>query len=257
MVDSITPATDDELREHVAAQIGVVDRWPVQREAFTQWVIEDCMRGPQPDWGALGVTISNDVAGFERAKLRLLNGAHSSLAYLGSLAGYETVAQAMRDSQLAAFVRSLMIEDIAPSIAAPRGLDIADYIERVLRRFRNPALRHRLSQIAWDGSQKLPFRLFGTVMDAIESQRPLARLCVPIAAWFHFIRRKALRGERTVDPLAKQLFEIGQSCTGEAAHDVRTFLELTVFPQALRTNAAFVTDLSRAYAQLLEHVRQP
>ena len=257
MVDSITPATDDALREHVAARIGLADRWPVQREAFTQWVIEDCMRGPQPDWAAIGVTISTDVAGFERAKLRLLNGAHSSLAYLGSLAGYETVAQAMRDPQLATFVRTLMIEDIAPSVAAPRGLELAGYIETVLRRFRNPALRHQLSQIAWDGSQKLPFRLFGTVMDAIEAQRPPARLCMPIAAWFHFIRRKALRGERAVDPLAKQLFEIGQSCNGEAAHDVRAFLELSVFPEALRGNAAFFTELSRAYGQLLEQRRQP
>jgi fructuronate reductase len=255
MVDSITPATDDALREHVAAQLGVVDQWPVQREAFTQWVIEDCMRGPQPDWATIGVTISNDVAGFERAKLRLLNGAHSSLAYLGSLAGYETVADAMRDQQLATFVRSLMVEDIAPSVVAPRGLDLPAYIETVLRRFRNPALRHLLSQIAWDGSQKLPFRLFGTVLDAIEAQRPLARLCVPIAAWFHFVRRKALRGERVVDPSAEQLFEIAQACNGEAAHDVRAFLELSVFPRSLRGNAAFVTELTRAYAQLLEQGR--
>jgi fructuronate reductase len=258
MVDSITPATDTALRDLVAERLGVVDRWPVQREAFTQWVIEDCMRGPQPDWAAIGVTITNDVAGFERAKLRLLNGAHSSLAYLGSLAGYETVAQAMRDPQLASFVRSLMIEDIAPSVAAPRGLEVPDYIEAVLQRFRNPALRHLLSQIAWDGSQKLPFRLFGTVLDAIEARRPLSRLCLPIAAWFHFIRRKALLGERAVDPLADQLFAIGAACTDEAAHDVPMFLALArVFPQALATNAGFAAALADAYAQLLQQGRQP
>ena len=258
MVDSIAPATDAALRERIAEQLGTVDRWPVQREAFAQWVIEDCMRGPQPDWTTLGVTITNDVAGFERAKLRLLNGAHSSLAYLGSLAGYETVAQAMRDPQLAAFVRTLMEEDIAPSVVAPRGLDVADYIESVLRRFRNPALRHLLSQIAWDGSQKLPFRIFGTVQDAIQARRPLARLCMPIAAWFHFIRRKALQGERAVDPQAEQLFVIGTACNGAAAHDVRAFLALDrIFPATLATNAEFVTALTNAYAQLLQHVRQP
>lgn len=258
MVDSIAPATDAALRDRIAKQLGTPDSWPVQREAFTQWVIEDCMRGPQPDWAAVGVTITSDVAGFERAKLRLLNGAHSSLAYLGSLAGYETVAQAMRDPQLAAFVRNLMVEDIAPSVAAPRGFDVADYIESVLRRFRNPALRHLLSQIAWDGSQKLPFRIFGTVQDAIQARRPLARLGVPIAAWFHFIRRKAQLGERAIDPQAQQLFEIGAACNGEAAHDVRAFLALErVFPATLATNAEFVTALTNAYAQLLQHVRQP
>jgi fructuronate reductase len=258
MVDSITPATDAALRDQVAERLGTVDRWPVQREAFTQWVIEDCMHGPQPDWAAIGVTITSDVAGFERAKLRLLNGAHSSLAYLGSLAGYATVAEAMRDPQLASFVRSLMIEDIAPSFVAPRGLDVAEYIESVLRRFRNPALRHLLSQIAWDGSQKLPFRIFGTVQDAIEARRPLGRLCMPIAAWFHFIRRRARRDERATDPLAEQLFEIGAACTGEAAHDVRAFLALDrVFPAALATNAEFVATLTDAYAQLLQQGRQP
>jgi fructuronate reductase len=258
MVDSIAPATDTALRDRVAERLGTVDRWPVQREAFTQWVIEDCMRGPQPDWAAIGVTITSDVAGFERAKLRLLNGAHSSLAYLGSLAGYATVAEAMRDPQLASFVRSLMSEDIAPSVVAPRGLDVAEYIESVLRRFRNPALRHLLSQIAWDGSQKLPFRIVGTVQDAIESNRPLGRLCMPIAAWFHFIRRKAQQGERVTDPLAEQLFRIGTACTGEAAHDVRAFLTLDrVFPAALVTNAGFVATLIDAYAQLPQQGRQP
>jgi len=258
MVDSITPATDTALRDRVAEQLGTVDRWPVQREAFTQWVIEDCMRGPQPDWAAIGVTITSDVAGFEHAKLRLLNGAHSALAYLGSLAGYETVAQAMRDPQLASFVRSLMIDDIAPSIVAPRGLEVAAYIESVLRRFRNPALRHLLSQIAWDGSQKLPFRIFGTVQDAIAARRPLARLCLPIAAWFHFIRRKAQQGERATDPLAEQLFQIGVACTADAAHDVRAFLTLDrVFPAALAANAEFVAALGDAYAQLLQQMRQP
>jgi fructuronate reductase len=258
MVDSITPATDTALRDLVADRLGVTDRWPVQREAFTQWVIEDSMRGPQPDWASIGVTITNDVAGFERAKLRLLNGAHSSLAYLGLLAGHEFVAQSMRDPQLASFVRTLMIEDIAPSVSAPRGLDVADYVESVLRRFRNPALRHLLSQIAWDGSQKLPFRLFGTVLDAIEEQRPLARLCTPIAAWLQFVRRKARDGEMLVDPLAEQLLEIGRACTGDAAHDVTMFLSVDrVFPRTLAAKAGFVAALTDAYAQLLQQRRQP
>ncbi len=134
----------------------------------------------------------------------------------------------------------------------------AGYIESVLRRFRNPALRHLLSQIAWDGSQKLPFRIFGTVLDAIEARRPLARLCVPIAAWFHFVRRKALRGERAVDPLAEQLFEVGAACTGDAVHDVRAFLALDrVFSAPLAANAGFVAALTNAYAELLQQRRQP
>jgi fructuronate reductase len=130
---------------------------------------------------------------------------------------------------------------------------VPGYIESILRRFRNPALRYQLVQIAGDSSQKLPFRLLGTVRDAIDARRPLDRLCLPIAAWFHFIRRKALAGERAVDPLADELFAIGTACTGEAAHDVRAFLTLDrVFPASLAGHAGFVQALSAAYAQLLQ-----
>jgi fructuronate reductase len=251
MVDSLTPATDDALRTRVAERLGVEDRWPVQREAFTQWVVEDDLRGPHPDWAALGVTVTDDVAAFERAKLRLLNGAHSTLAYMGSLAGCETVADAMRDASLAQFVRTLMIEDIAPSLRAPRGLDIARYIEAILQRFRNPALRHMLSQIAWDGSQKLPFRLLGTIREALAAGRRVERLCTPLAAWMQFIRRKASEGDRLVDPLAPQLLALGAACTGEPSHDVRLFLGLdAVFPPDLARSDEFVAAVTGAYGRL-------
>ncbi|MGH8178279.1 MAG: mannitol dehydrogenase family protein [Steroidobacter sp.] len=251
MVDSITPATDDALRTRVAAHLGIEDRWPVQRESFLQWVVEDSMRGPTPDWASIGVTITNDVAGFERAKLRLLNGAHSSLAYLGLLAGRETVAEAMRDPALAEFIERLMYEDIAPGIAAPRGLDVSGYIESILQRFRNPSIRHLLSQIAWDGSQKLPIRLLGTISDALAAGRSIDRLCISIAAWFHFIRRKAADGERVNDPLAELLFDVGAAATGEARNDVNAFVSLEkIFPRSLAREPAFVTGLASAYQSL-------
>ena len=245
MVDSITPATNDELRTLITQSLGVVDRWPVQREFFTQWVIEDDLRGPQPDWTAIGVTITDDVKGFERAKLRLLNGAHSTLAYVGSLAGHETVSDAMRDPALARFVATLMTSDIMPTVHAPRGLSLSDYIAAVLRRFRNPTIRHLLSQIAWDGSQKLPFRLLGTIRDGLARGQSIARLAVPVAAWMHFIRRKALRGERATDPLADELLAIGPVA------DAKTFLALEkMFPRDLAADARFVTAVEHAYAKL-------
>ena len=250
MVDSITPATDDALRKTLARELGVRDRWPVQREAFTQWVIEDDLRGPQPDWQAMGVTITDDVHGFERVKLRLLNGAHSTLAYVGSLCGYETVAEAMNDATLGHFVETMMERDIASTLIAPRGLDITAYIAAILRRFRNPAIRHLLAQIAWDGSQKLPFRLLGTITDQLETGHSIDRLATPIAAWMHFIRRKALRGELATDPLAKELFAIGAKTSGDA-HDVNAFLELKqVFPTRLSDHPVFVRTLRRIYERL-------
>ena len=248
MVDSITPATDAALRSRVAQTLGLQDAWPVQRERFVQWVVEETDFAKQPDWASAGVTLSPDVSAHERAKLRLLNGAHSTLAYLGLLAGLETVAQAMAEPALRAFVERLMLEDIQPTLAVPGSDELAAYRQSILQRFENPAIRHHLAQIAWDGSQKLPIRILGTIVDAIRAHRPLARLALPIAAWMHFIRRQAAAATPIVDPLHEQLAACGQSATGDSRHDLPMFLNLPgVFPASLARNAEFVYALGGAY----------
>jgi fructuronate reductase len=251
MVDSITPATTDALRKHVNSALGIEDRWPVQRESFVQWVLEDRLAKGGPDWASAGVVVTQDVAAYDRAKLRLLNGAHSSLAYLGLLAGHETVVQAMADTRLSSFVTTMMKDDIVPTLRALPGLDLNAYVDVILQRFRNPAIQHALAQIAWDGSQKLPFRLLGTIGDRLEAGRPVARLCVPVAAWMHFVRRRASNGERVVDPLSERLFEIGRACKRRAVSDVPLFLALeTVFSPALVRATSFMDALTRTYDEL-------
>jgi fructuronate reductase len=247
MIDSITPATDAALRTRVIQTLELQDAWPIQRERFVQWVVEETDFATQPDWASIGVTLSRDVSAHERAKLRLLNGAHSTLAYLGLLAGLETVAQAMAEPALRAFIERLMLEDIQPTLAAPRGEELAAYRESILQRFENPAIRHQLAQIAWDGSQKLPIRILGTITDAIRAHRPLARLAVPVAAWMHFIRRQAT-APQIVDPLHELLAACGQSAMGESQHDLPLFLNLPgVFPASLARNAEFIYALADAY----------
>ena len=251
MVDSITPATDDALRERVEKATGLSDAWPIQREAFTQWVVEDVLGDSAPDLASVGVTLTDDVRGFERAKLRLLNGVHSTIAYAGLLKGHETVFQAISDPGLAKLAEDLMVQDIIPTLTAPRGLDLAAYAQAILARFRNPEIRHLLSQIAWDGSQKLPFRILGTVADALEAGRSVDRLALPLAAWMHVIRRRAAEGAKIVDPLADRLVETAAACTGDAAGDVAQFLKLEpVFNRDLAGNAVFVAALEKAYAAL-------
>lgn len=250
MVDSITPATDDALREHVSAALGCVDAWPVQRETYTQWVIEDAFRRGRPPLELAGATLSRDVAGHDRAKLRLLNGAHSSLAYVGSLLDLQTVREAMATAPLARFVERLMRESIAPVIALPAGLDADQYIDAILERFRNPAIAHRLSQIAWDGSQKLPVRLLSTIAESPATGRDIGALCLPIAAWMQFVRRQARRGVELVDPLAAQLATLGRGTTGDAAHDVSAFLQLDAVFGTLAGDARFAAALRAAYFAL-------
>jgi fructuronate reductase len=251
MVDSITPATTDALKNSVEQALGLRDHWPVQREAFAQWVIEDTFRGEAPDWASVGVTLTNDVVGYDRAKLRLLNGAHSTFAYVGLLSGHQTVADAMKDEGLRGFVQTLMTEDILPTLTAPRGLDLHAYIASIIKRFRNPNTHHALAQIAWDGSQKLPFRVLGTIRDALAQGRRIDRLCVPIAAWMHFVRRAAISNERVKDPLAASLLDVARSCEGRGETDTPRFLTLhTVFPPDLRTDPRFTQALTAAYDRM-------
>ena len=251
MVDSITPATDDALRARVEAATGLTDAWPIQREAFTQWVVEDVLGDNAPDLASVGVTLTDDVRGFERAKLRLLNGVHSTIAYAGLLKGHETVFEAISDPALARIAEDLMVHDIIPTLTAPRGLDLQAYAQAILGRFRNPEIRHLLSQIAWDGSQKLPFRILGTVADALAAGRPVDRLALPLAAWMHFVRRRVAEGVKIVDPLADRLVETAAACTGDAKADVAQFLKLEpVFSRDLAGNATFVAALEKAYGDL-------
>ncbi|MFL5296814.1 MAG: mannitol dehydrogenase family protein [Phenylobacterium sp.] len=251
MVDAITPATDEAVRAEAARRLGLDDAWPIQRERFCQWVVEDVLGPDAPTFAEAGVTITSDVAAHERAKLRLLNGAHSTLAYVGLLRGHDTVAQAMADPPLAAFVETLMPRDIAPTLRPTAGLDLDRYIGDILARFRNPAIAHRLSQIAWDGSQKLPIRLFATIEDTLAAGRPLDRLAVGVAAWMAFIRRQARAEAEIVDPLAPELTRLGRAATGEPAHDVALFLSLTaVFPTPLAAEPSFRHALETAYAAL-------
>jgi fructuronate reductase len=251
MVDSITPATDDALRTRAAKATGVQDAWPVQREPFTQWVVEDVPVMRDADWRSVGVTLSKDVGIYDRAKLRLLNGAHSTLAYVGLLRGHESVADAMRDEQLAQFVELFMTEDLSPSLGPEPGLDVEHYISAVLARFRNPGIRHLLSQIAWDGSKKLPVRLVVTIGEAMRAGRPIHRFLIPIAAWMRFIMRQAKAGVPIVDPDAVRLASIGSACSGDARADLLRFAACdSVLPHALMSDEQFRKDLEAAYDRL-------
>ncbi len=251
MVDSITPATDADLIARVAAESGLYDAWPVQRERFTQWVIEDVPAVRVADWAAAGVTLARDVSVYDRAKLRVVNGAHSALAYLGLLRGHVTVAEAMRDPQLAQFVERMLREEVAPSLRASESLDVVAYIEAALERFRTPSIKHQLAQIAWDGSKKLPVRLLPSVVDAMAAGRSFARLVLALAAWMRFVVGRARAGAELTDPQADRLLAVGRACIDEPQQDVAGFLSLEdIFPPALAGGAEFRLAVMNAYRAL-------
>jgi fructuronate reductase len=210
MVDSITPASDAALYAAVAETIGLEDRAAVQREQFAQWVIEDIVP-LGPDLAGAGATLTSDVAGYEKAKLRILNGAHSTLAYLGLLRGHASVAEAMADAPLAGFVDAMIRRDIVPMLPAVPGLDLDAYRAAVLARFRNPAIVHRLDQIAMDGSQKLPYRLGDTLAANRAAGRMPAHVVAAIGGWVAFLIVRSRAGVAIADPAGARL--------AAAAHD--------------------------------------
>ena len=187
MVDRIVPATTDADRAEAAALLGVRDEATVVAEPDSHWVIEDDFAGPRPPWELAGALLVPDVAPYEIMKLRVVNGAHSALAYLGGLAGHEYIAAAAADPDLAGYVERLLAEDVAPTLTPPAGIDLAAYQARQLPRFANPALRHRTAQVAMDGSQKLPQRLLGTISDRFAAGAEPIWASLAVAAWMRHV----------------------------------------------------------------------
>ncbi|HEY6458043.1 MAG TPA: mannitol dehydrogenase family protein [Steroidobacteraceae bacterium] len=205
MVDRIVPATTAADLNWLDSQLGVHDAAAVMSEPFRQWVIEDRFAGPRPPWEVGGAQWVSRVGPYETAKLRMLNGAHSALAYIGLARGHELVAQAIADPSLAALINVLMREEAARSFTPAPGQDLGTYADQLLARFANQARPHRLRQIAMDGSQKIPQRWLDTLRIAQSQGRCCAALLQALGAWIAY-----LRGDRfTVeDPAAQELAQL-------------------------------------------------
>ncbi|NDV02510.1 mannitol dehydrogenase family protein [Pseudoroseicyclus tamaricis] len=250
MVDRIVPATTEDDIAKVEELTGRHDAAPVMHEPFRQWVVEESFVGPRPDLGAVGVELVEDVTPFEHMKLRCLNGTHSALAYLGYLAGAETIADTVARQPLAAYVRHLWAEEILPVLTAPPGTSLEDYAEALFARYANPAIRHRTWQIAMDGSQKLPQRILGTVAETLAAGREPKGLYLAIAAWMAYTSGRDLSGAPidVRDPLAERL----AACwPGEPAEVVARYLALEdVFAEGT-DRAALQAGLTEALTMLL------
>ncbi len=230
MVDRIVPRNDDLT--------------VVTAEPFFDWAIEDDFAAGRPDWTVYGARFVAQAEPFEKLKLRMVNGAHSTIAYLGVVAGWATVDRAIREPALRRAVDAMMREEIEPTLHGLADLDLAAYRARLLDRFANPALAHQTRQIAMDGSQKIPQRLLGTVRDRLAAGAPIDRLALAVAAWLHFLRGidEAGRPYTIDDPLAGALATLG-----DAAHALCGFAP--VFGE-LGREPRFVAPVARALEAL-------
>ncbi|WP_136518052.1 mannitol dehydrogenase family protein [Cellulomonas telluris] len=257
MVDRIVPATTEAHHAEAEALLGLRDEGLVVGEPFFQWVVEDAFAGPRPAWERAGATLTQDVAPYERAKLRVLNATHSTLAYLGALRGHATIAEAVADPDLAAVARALVDEDVLPTLTAPDGMDLPAYRDSVLHRFANPATGHTTVQVAMDGSQKLPVRLLGTVADRLAAGAVPHAAATAFAGWVAYVRAASegglVVGGRTValdDPLAPVLAEAAAGSPEEAVDGVLALRQVVPADVAASTEfrsaaVAALRDLTR------------
>ena len=159
MVDRIVPATTAELRTRVASLLGTRDDIPVSAEPFTMWAIEDSFAAGRPAWEAGGAVFTDEVGRYEQMKVRMLNGTHSLIAYLGALSGAATIPAAVGIDRIHRAARGVMRDEYEPSIDLPSDIDVRAYEDELFERFANTALGHRTSQVGTDGSVKLRQRI--------------------------------------------------------------------------------------------------
>ena len=247
MVDRIVPATTEADRAELTARLGYADAWPVVTEPFSQWVIEDRFPLGRPAWERAGAIFARDVAPFETMKLRLLNGSHSTLAYLGLLLGLDTVAEAMAHAPLRQFVTDLARLELAPTLTLPVGQDGDAYLASLHRRFANPSVRHQLVQIAADGSQKLPQRLLAAAHERLAAGAGVARIATVIAGWIACWRRAAAGDARfrLADPLADALRQAASD-----PHPAREFLRLAGQGGTITGTSAFCALVDAGLADI-------
>ena len=255
MVDRIVPAATPASLDHAAGLLGLRDEAAVSAEAFAQWVIEDDFAAGRPNWEIAGAELVRDVRPYQELKLRLLNGAHSAIAYLGALLGLSYVADVMADPALARFVERLMLDEIAPLTVAPSGFDVEAYARALLRRFENRSLRHRTLQIAADGSQKIPVRWLPVLREARRRGLPARHLVTALAAWLRFLagRDEAGRELPLDDPLAARLRAAAAPVANDPAALGRMVLEIDeVFGDDLRRDAALVDQLTAVLTRITQ-----
>ena len=254
MVDRIVPATTDADREAIRAAAGYDDAWPIMTEPFTQWVIEDKFASGRPAFELAGTQMVEDVEPFELMKLRMLNGSHSTMAYLGYLSGYQYVNEAISDPAMHKLIHGLMTEEAMPTLPMGKA-ELSAYRDQLLTRFANPALKHRTWQIAMDGSQKLPQRLLGTITDRLLGGQPIARLALGVAAWMRYVTGIDEQGSpiEVKDPLAARCRAIADASGQDATSLADGLLAITeIFGTSLPDNPAFRTTVTGHLASLFE-----
>lgn len=255
MVDRIVPAaTLDTLNEIQDSLGGMFDPCGIACEPFIQWVIEDNFVTNRPNWDEVGAEFVDDVVPYEEMKLRMLNGSHSFLAYLGYLAGYEHINDCMNDANYKNATLNLMMQQQAPTLQVPEHVDLTQYAKKLIERFSNPSLKHRTWQIAMDGTQKLPQRMLDSIRWHIKHNSDFSLLALGVAGWMRYVGAIDDNHHKidVCDPMSEQI-EALVGASKDGVERVEALLSLkAVFNTDLPNNPLFKQTVTEHYLALMQ-----
>jgi mannitol 2-dehydrogenase len=264
MVDRITPRTTEREREVIAENFGVIDRAPVVSEPFRQWVLEDTFANGRPEWELVGAQITSDVVPYEKTKMRLLNGGHSSIGYAADLLGYGYIADAARDPLLRKLLTAFM-QEVRQTVGVVAGINLDEYCDLIVSRFSNTAIADQVSRICSDGSAKMVKFIVPSLRDLLEEQGDPRVLPFVLASWLHYLRGRDENGRAMTisDPsvaLMKPFLDMGGSDAGFALSVRPLFGDLaTTHPEVVNRVQRCLDDLRKrgvcaAVSRILELV---
>ncbi|WP_223414264.1 MULTISPECIES: mannitol dehydrogenase family protein [unclassified Pseudomonas] len=251
MVDRITPMTSTEHRLQLADKHAVDDAWPVVCEPFVQWVLEDKFVNGRPAWEKVGVQFTDDVTPYEEMKIKLLNGSHLALTYLGFLKGYRFVHETMNDPLFVRYMRAYMDLDVTPQLSPVPGIDLTDYKNTLVERFSNQAIADQLERVCSDGSSKFPKFTIPTINRLIADGRETKRAALVVAAWALYLKGVDENGDTYAIPDPRAAF-----CQALVADDALMAQRLLgveeIFGTAIAHSPEFVAAFERCCNSLRE-----
>ncbi|PSW22037.1 fructuronate reductase [Photobacterium sanctipauli] len=253
MVDRIVPAATAETLAEITELVGIEDPCGIACEPFRQWVIEDNFVNGRPEWDVAGAEFVEDVVPFEEMKLRMLNGSHSFLAYLGYLGGYPHISDTMTNEHYRQAAFDMMMKAQAPTLTMPEGTDLEGYAKLLIDRFTNPSLKHQTWQIAMDGSQKIPQRMGGSLRHHLANGSDYKWLAMGIAGWMRYISAQDEKGDAidVRDPMVDQFKAIYKE-HGINPTAVRALLGIeSIFGTDLIENESFINEVTNAYQLII------
>ena len=255
MVDRIVPSTQQRHRDLVEERLAIHDEIPVPAEKFSMWVIEDHFIAGRPAWEKVGVLFSDEVDKFETMKLRLLNGSHSLLSYVGALAGKESVPDARFTPYIERAVRRFMIDEMAPTFTMPSAVELDAYIEDLFSRWSNTVLSDTTARIGSDGSIKLPPRITQTSLWHGERNRSMPMTALILASWLACVSpprgfEPGAIARAMKDPASSYLASLSADDAQPVEIVERLFRDGKVFSRDLDA----LTDLKALVAQFLEQI---